>query len=365
MKLLPEQVGDFVGKGRAVPSLASLEPSKNEFRPEADFAINASAARNYDGPNGEDFYVGALKTRSSSAAYSLLSRTARLEGSRRVGLLEGLGVYGIEEPVRLRFVKGDTFVDVQDVTPGAKRPEALRAFAKLFAETIEGEAGALPVLLLHLPDWEQKLEEDAAVAVTLPALQAAAGNRPVLEVLAPDFQDGTTEAATAKYGEARLVVVEFATPQHSVEADARINERIAQLRAAGQPTPAQYKREGNYSVFVFDAPDAAAAEQLISGVKYEKDVRWLGRNPRADEIAARHYTQTMGNMLLTTLITAGGAILACLGVGGLIGGVIFLRRRAQSAEREVFSDAGGMLRLELEELNGPSVPAKLLGRGKD
>jgi hypothetical protein len=104
---------------------------------------------------------------------------------------------------------------------------------------------------------------------------------------------------------------------------------------------------------------------LISGVKYEKDVRWLGRNPHADEIAARHYTQTMGSMLLTTLITAGAAILTCLGVGGVIGGVIFLRRRAQSAEREVFSDAGGMLRLELEDLNGPGVPSKLIGRGKD
>jgi hypothetical protein len=54
-----------------------------------------------------------------------------------------------------------------------------------------------------------------------------------------------------------------------------------------------------------------------------------------------------------------------LGVGGVIGGVIFLRRRAQSTEREVFSDAGGMLRLELEDLNGPSVPSKLIGQGKD
>lgn len=365
VKLLPERVGDFVGKGRAVPSLSSLESSKNESRPDADFAITASAARNYDGPNGEDFFVGALKTRSSSAAYSLLSHIARGEGSRRVSLIEGLGAYGIEEPARLRFIKGGTFVDVQDVSPGAKRPETLRAFAKLFAETIEGEAGVPPILVMHLPDWEKKINEEVGYAVTLAALQAAAGNRPVLEVLAPDFADGTTEAVTARYGEARLVIVEFATPQHSVESDARINERIAQLRAAGQPAPTQYRREGNYSVFVFDAADASVAEQLISGVKYEKDVRWLGRNPHADEIAARHYTQTMGSMLLTTLVTAGAAILTCLGVGGIIGGVIFLRRRAQSTEREVFSDAGGMLRLELEDLNGPSVPSKLIGQGKD
>ena len=73
----------------------------------------------------------------------------------------------------------------------------------------------------------------------------------------------------------------------------------------------------------------------------------------------------MGNMLLTTLITAGAAILTCLGIGGLIGGFVFLRRRAQSTEREVFSDAGGMLRLELEDLNGPSIRPKLIGRGED
>ena len=70
-------------------------------------------------------------------------------------------------------------------------------------------------------------------------------------------------------------------------------------------------------------------------------------------------------MLLTTLITAGSAILTCLCIGGIIGGVIFLRRRARSAEREVFSDAGGMLRLELEDLHAPSGAAKLIGRGED
>ncbi len=365
-KLLPERVGDFGRGAGSTESLSLVGPSQNVSKMKEEFAVVADPpARRYAGPNGAEFVVGAVKARSSSAAYALLRHAARAENLGSLELIEGLGVYGIREPARLRFAKGDMVAVVQDVSAGEKKPEALLAFARLFAETVNGEAGALPVLLLHLPDWEKKLKEDAALAVTLPALQAAAGNRPALEVLAPDFADGTTEAVTAKYGDARLVIVEFATPQHSVEGDARINERIAQLRASGQPAPTQYKREGNYSVFVFDAADATAAEQLISGVKYEKDVRWLGRNPHADAIAARHYTQTMGSMLLTTLITAGGAILACLGVGGLIGGVIFLRRRAQSTQREVFSDAGGMLRLELEELNSPSAPVKLIGRCED
>jgi hypothetical protein len=357
-RALPATLGDFRAAG-AKP----LRDSR-QFRPE-DFAVASDEGQNYVGPDGRNFYVRAVKTRSASAAYSLLSFFAGGENPSRVGTIEDLGVLGIQEPARLSFVKGAAFVEIQDGGDAPVGASALRAFAKLFAETLEGEAGTPPVLLMHLPDWEKKSAEGVGYAVTLRALQAAAGNRPVLEVLSQDFEDGTTEAVTAKYGDARLVVVEFATPQHSVEGDARINERIAQLRAAGQPAPTQYRREGNYSVFVFDAPDAAAAEQLISGVKYEKDVRWLGRNPHADEIAARHYTQTMGSMLLTTIITAGAAILACLGVGGLIGGVIFLRRRAQSTEREVFSDAGGMLRLELEDLNTPSVRTKLIGRGED
>ena len=224
-------------------------------------------------------------------------------------------------------------------------------------------AGGVPILVMHLPDWEKKVKEDAVYAASLPALQKAVGNSPALDAFS--FDDGT-EAATAKYEGGRLVIVEFPTPQHSVEADASINARIAQLRAAGQPTPSAYKRVGNYSVFVFDAPDAASAEKLISEVKYEKDVRWLGRNPHAEEIATRHYTTTMGNVILATLISTGLAILLCLSVGGIIGGVIFLRRRAQQTAQEVYSDAGGMVRLNIEDVNAPHAPAaRMIGQGKE
>jgi hypothetical protein len=224
------------------------------------------------------------------------------------------------------------------------------------------EAGDVPVIVMHLPDWERKVNEGAVYAGDLTALQKAAGNRPALDAV--PF-DSSVEAATASYDGARLVIVEFPTPQHSVDADAAINERIATLRAAGQPVPDAYKRVGNYSVFVFDAPDAARAENLISQVKYEKDVRWLGRNPHAYEIASQRYTRTMGNVIITTLITTGLAILFCLGVGGVIGGAVFLRRRAQHTAQEIYSDAGGMLRLNIEDLNTPRPTTKLLGRNEE
>jgi hypothetical protein len=226
-----------------------------------------------------------------------------------------------------------------------------------------GSSEDIPVLVMHLPDWEKKkVGGEYAYATSLPELQKAAGNQPALDAF--DFGEGV-EAATAKYEDGRLVVVEFPTPQHSVDADAAIKRRVEELKAAGRPVPSLYSRVGNYSVFVFDAPDFAAAEKLASQVKYEKDVRWLGRNPHAEEIAVRAYTSTMGGVILTTLVTTGLAILLCLGVGGAIGGVIFLHRRSQQAAQEVYTDAGGMVRLNIEDLNTPPATSNLLGRGQD
>ena len=237
---------------------------------------------------------------------------------------------------------------------------AVGAFAQ---DRPEGqEPGGLPVLVMHLPDWEKKVGEGYVYARSLPELQKAAGSQPALDAF--DFDEGT-EAVTANYEAGRLVIVEFPTPQHSVDADIAIKRRIEELKAAGQPVPSLYSRVGNYSVFIFDAPDFAAAEKLASQVRYEKDVRWLGRNPHAEEIATRAYTSTMGGVILTTLITTGLAILLCLGVGGAIGGIVFLHRRSQRDAQEVYTDAGGMVRLNIEDLNTPPVTSNLLGRGQD
>jgi len=363
-RLFPEKIDDLrlVGKPTKVTFLPNFNPD--------DFAITGTDARAYVGAAGEKFGVGVIKTRSSSAAYSLLgyfthspaaSSPAWGGGPWRVGTVEGIGVLGITARGRILFIKGDTLVDVEGVGEKARSEEALRAFVKQFADAMPGEPGFVPVLALHLPEWDKKLREGVGYAVTLPVLRQEAGARPALDALS---FDGGTEAVTAKYGDARLVVVEFPTPQHAFDADAAVTRRIEELRAAGQPVPSSYKREGNYSVFVFDAPDAAAAEKLASGVKYEKDVRWLGRNPHAEETAVRAYTTKMGGVILTTLITTGLAILVCLTVGGVIGGAIFLSRRARHAAQEIYSDAGGMLRLNIEDVNTPQT-TRILGRGDD
>ena len=60
---------------------------------------------------------------------------------------------------------------------------------------------------------------------------------------------------------------------------------------------------------------------------------------------------------------SGLALVSCLALGGLFGGLLFIRRRAQQRTVEAFSDAGGMLRLNLDQMTPETDPAKLLGRG--
>jgi hypothetical protein len=355
-KLLPEQLGAFRAQS------APVTPSRGIFEttPQEDYEVTSNAWRVYTSADGKSFGVHLASASSESAAYSLFTHRVGFTRPSAVKLGE-VGTVSASTPKEILFARGRAFVVVSDVSQGASDPQALTDFARAFAATLEGGENGLPVLVSHLPEWE-KTYDRAAYAVTLPALQTAAGRRPVLDAVE---LEGGAEAVAANYGEALLVVVEFTTPQHAFDADAAIGRRIAELKAAGQPVPSAYKRVGNYAVFVFDAPDAAAAEKLAAGVKWEKDVRWLGRNPHAHDIATRYYTSTMGGVILTTLITTGVAILVCLGVGGLIGGAVFLHRRARQAEQEVYSDAGGMVRLNIEDLNTPPPPSKLLKPAED
>jgi hypothetical protein len=228
------------------------------------------------------------------------------------------------------------------------------------AQTPAAEAGEIPVIIKHLPDWETA-QERARYVETLPALKELVPDQPVLDAVS---FDAGTEAATATYeAGARLVIVEYQTPQIAFDADSRINARINELRTAGQPVPSAYRRVGNYSVFVFGAPDEAASSGLIDKVKYEQEVRWLGENPYAIERANRAWLNMSTSVIVNTVKATGLAIVICLTIGGVFGGWIFMRRRTQAALTEKFSDAGGMLRLNLDEMSAQTNASRLIGQG--
>jgi hypothetical protein len=241
----------------------------------------------------------------------------------------------------------------QAAAPAARQADADDALAGSLGA--DGTDEGPPILVRHLPEWETA-QNRAAYVLDLPALQRAVPAQPVLEAV--PFASGT-EAAAADYGAAgRLVIVEFLTPQIAFDADAAIKRRIDELRGAGALVPSVYRRVGNYSVFVFGAGDAAAAERLAGQVRYEKDVRWLGDDPRRFEKHNRRWISMSASVIINTVKAAGLAIAACLGVGGLFGAFIFRRRRAQTALAQSFSDAGGMMRLNLDDHHAPD----LLGR---
>jgi hypothetical protein len=178
-------------------------------------------------------------------------------------------------------------------------------------------------------------------------------------VLTAINSNGNADAALASYGPSKVLIVEFNTPQLAKDNDERIIARIHELWKLGEAAPVAYRRVGNYSVFVFDAPDEQSAKALIDQVKYEQVVQWLGTNPNILKRAQEEYVNTTLGVLVAVLKASGYALLACLGIGGLAGALLFTRRRAQQTEA-AYSDAGGMLRLNLDELTPQTNPSRLL-----
>lgn len=356
-----------------------------------DFNITNTVASLYSTPDGARFKVEQIRTVSPSDAYSLLTYIARtLPPAARFETWQEAEAYVASTSDQTLFVKDKNLVritsaetpnlDAQTNAPGepssvaaplpennlvdnatnANAAERINILARFVAQSIEGEAGTAPVLLQHLPAWEAA-QPRALYATTKNALRSALNSESVLDVL--DFSGGT-EAATATYlaegdsfvasndasSAARLVVVEHLTPQLAGENHRRIEAVLNERRAANQSVPTVFRREGNYLVFVFNSPDEAQAARLADTVKYEQDVRWLGNDPFARQRAERAYTRMTLGLLLASLQTAGLGILLCLTLGVVIGSFVFMRRRAQTAAADTYTEAGGMVRLNLDDL---------------
>lgn len=356
-KLMPDKLGDFRAQGTTRPS----EFFRNdEILPE-DFNAFSSATRTYASAQGGAFSLTLVRTRSESAAYALLTRYAaeiKNKGQAQLTKTDGIGTIGFAAPERLLFFKGTTVALITG-RPSRNKPDQLVTLAHAVADTLTSEENDIPALVKHLPDWETA-QERATYTINHKALQEAVGNHPVLDAF--DFTGGA-EAVTAAYDSARLVIVEFNTPQLSIDNDARITARLKELRDAGQPVPTSYRRVGNYSVFVFDAPDEKAAGQLIDAIKYEKVVQWLGDNPHAWDRLEKEYNETTSGLIVGIVKASGFSALLCVAIGSLFGGLVFMRRRAQQSATDKYSDAGGMLRLNMDELTPQTDPARLLEKG--
>lgn len=215
------------------------------------------------------------------------------------------------------------------------------------------EEDGVPVLIKHLPDWENARNR-ATFTNNVEDLKKALGTRTVFDLI--DFTGGT-EAVTAPYDAGKLLIVEYVTPQASIEADNLFKQKLAE-----NPTnpPTFYRRIGNYNAFVFDAKDEVSANALLDQIKYEKTVQWLGEDPNYAQKVERYLARSTADLFISTFI----AIASTLGLTVLVGitaGLVFFRIRDQRrAATAAFSDAGGMVRLNLDEINSQPSTDRLL-----
>ena len=214
------------------------------------------------------------------------------------------------------------------------------------------DGDGIPVLIKHLPDWENA-QNRATYILNQTDLRNALGERPVFDLI--EFESGT-EAVAAAYGQEKLLLVEYMTPQASVDADEKINRQLAETP---QSPPIFYRRIGNYNAFVFDTNDENAASALLDQIKYEKNVQWLGTNPFLLKRAERAFVLTTSDIFITTTVVIVGGLGISILAGIVVGIFFFYLREQKRSTMKTFSDAGGMIRLNLDGFT-PQVAADRL-----
>jgi hypothetical protein len=353
-KSLPDKIDSFRAQGPASIPAQGFEENIGEA------AVVSNAARSYSSVSGNTFLVYVTKTRMDSAAYTLLTRARHSNQEIKIG---DVGTASIVGPQWVFFFKGDTFVKVLQLDKKVLDTAEITNLARALAQQLDGRENDIPVLVKHLTDWET-VQPHASYVVSLEGLKVLLPNQPILDSVS--FEGGA-EAVVADYDSGRLVIIEFNTARIASDNDWNIRTKINELRSPTQPvgtaTPTAYRRVGNYSVFVFDGPNEQAANQLIDQVKYQQVVQWLGDDPFLYEAATREFTETTLGVFVAVVKASGLALISCFALGGFVGGLLFMRRRSQQRAMEAYSDAGGMLRLNLDEMTSEKNPARLLGRG--
>lgn len=165
-----------------------------------------------------------------------------------------------------------------------------------------------------------------------------------------------SEAAIADYRAGtdviHLMVAEYHTPQLAHDAYQRVRAYLDMLPAAERARRI-LEREGNYIIGAFEVSDRGRMQELVDQIRYQKIVKWLKPDPPIslqvdpNVIAIRYY--------LTAFLFTGLVLLLTIAAGALVGGSLFLYRRRKLRMLPGFTDAGGMMRLNLDNLVLPPI----------
>jgi hypothetical protein len=225
----------------------------------------------------------------------------------------------------------------------------LLAIASAFAQVNDpvyksqdvSETDGVPILIKHLPDWEN-VRSQTKLTNSIAEVRKEFGEPTILSEI--DLVGGA-EAAIASYGEGKLLLIEYPSPQASISADDSIQSKLNE-------TPnAVYRRIGNYNAIVFNVSDPAAANALLDNIRYGKIVQWLGEDPYLLQKFERYVASTGRDVAISTVFFILGIFATAILLGIGTGYAYFRFREQEKAHRTAFSDAGGLTRLNLDELS--------------
>jgi hypothetical protein len=351
-QLLPERSGTF--KRVQLPTSPDTLKQQGLLAPENE---SLGVQAEYIDEKNNKFLAEIVRFHQDAEAYSLLSIIAAVERQKepRLEILGGPSSPGFAFRDQVALAKGLCFLRITPFSSAVSSIEANELANSLAASLDPGE-GDIPVLIRHLPNAEAA-QKTAIFLTRFNNLQTLLPNQTVLSEVQTG---GDADAVLAGYDSGKVLIVEYNTPQLASENDQRIVARVQALWQSGQPAPKAYRRVGNYSVFVFDAQTDQAAKQLLDQVKYEQVVQWLGQNPYLFKEAERRYVETTLGVFVAVLKASGVALITCFGLGGFFGALLFSRRRSRQQTVKAFSDAGGMMRLNLDEMTPQTDPARLI-----
>ena len=157
-----------------------------------------------------------------------------------------------------------------------------------------------------------------------------------------------------------LIIFEFHTPQLATDGYAQIQKHLEGLRVSGRDTRL-LRRIGNYIVVAANVQDTTSAESVIAKIKYSPKIYWEGKKITnipfqfrpPDPIVIEEASQT-ANMIIRTFYWIGVMISGAIIIGFISGGSLFYLnryRRRKLGIDDVFSDAGGTIRLDLNQNN--------------
>ncbi|HMW03274.1 MAG TPA: hypothetical protein PKE58_24245, partial [Acidobacteriota bacterium] len=161
----------------------------------------------------------------------------------------------------------------------------------------------------------------------------------------------------------RLVIADYPTPQDATSALLKIALHANRLPTE-ERTRRIVQRRGNFIVEAYGVADWMKTQAVISTIEYDYEVQWLTGGldqpppppepPGLDPVVEAHKTATM-LISIFRLIGLGASVSVVVGLAVGLG--FFYWRRKSTMSDSIFSDAGGMLRLNLND--SFSIPASV------